>query len=310
MATNVDSEEKQLVINEVSEKRLAQMLEDGTLPANQLFVTEEGENIEINMKVLWTNPNPASSFTAQTVTLTSDDWDYLLITANASDSHLRTCSSVIFSKSSPNSVGANLIYSTSTSSYGPVNFIRSCNVVSTNGNPTTSYSQVYFENCYEGYNSTEISDNRNCVPNQIIGIKAVGQSTLRGTEIVETIYDMSLSDSSKNWGYTGGIPTGTSISKDFTKYKYLKFYCNRPSDEYGSTITFIPLDKPQDSGAYIGRGVIYLARFASVSSLLANTLTVSLPSSKTSINIYFTQSYNTNDYYEQGYRVYKIEGVY
>jgi hypothetical protein len=127
---------------------------------------------------------------------------------------------------------------------------------------------------------------------------------------VETIYDMSSNNSSLNWGYTGGIPTGTSISKDFTKYKYLKIYCNRPSDNYGSTVTLVPLDKPQDSGAYVGQSVIYLARLSSVNSILANTLTVSLPNSKTSINIYFTQQYNTNDYYEQAYRVYRIEGGY
>jgi hypothetical protein len=125
---------------------------------------------------------------------------------------------------------------------------------------------------------------------------------------VETLYDMN--DNSKNWGYPSGIPTGTTISnKDFSKYEYLKVYSIRPSDDYGSTITLVPLDKQQDGGGYVGRGVIYLVRLSSVNSLLANTITTVVNSAKTEFTVYFTQQYNATDYYETAYRVYKIEGV-
>jgi len=126
----------------------------------------------VKFERLWVNPNPNASFSAQTVNLSSSDWDYLMITTQASNSHARN-SVNIFSKSSPSSVGLNMLYATTSSSYGPVNFVRNCNIVSTNGNPATSYSQVYFEDCHEGYNNAEITDNRSCIPNEIIGIKVV-----------------------------------------------------------------------------------------------------------------------------------------
>ena len=33
----------------------------------------------------------------------------------------------------------------------------------------------------------------------------------------EVIYDKTSSDANINWGYTGGIPSGTTISKSFSK---------------------------------------------------------------------------------------------
>lgn len=126
----------------------------------------------VKFERLWVNPDPNASFSTQTVNLKSADWDYLIITSQNSDTHART-TSVIFSRSSPSSVGATLNYLSSSSSYGPINYVRHCNIINWNGNPTTSYAQVYFENCYEGYSSAEVMDNRSCVPNEIIGIKVV-----------------------------------------------------------------------------------------------------------------------------------------
>lgn len=55
----------------------------------------------------------------------------------------------------------------------------------------------------------------------------VHKKDIADVEHIETVYDMSSSDTNKNWGYTGGISAGTEITgKDFSKYKYLKFYCN------------------------------------------------------------------------------------
>ena len=125
---------------------------------------------------------------------------------------------------------------------------------------------------------------------------------------VELLYDKDIS--AKNWGYPDGIPTGTTISnKDFSKYEYLKVYSVRTSDDYGSNITLVPLNKTQDGGGYVGRGVCYLARLSSVNSLLTTTITTVVNGAKTGFTVYFTQSYNTNDYYEQAYRVYRVEGV-
>lgn len=46
-----------------------------------------------------------------------------------------------------------------------------------------------------------------------------------GYEQNETVYDMSSSDSSKNWGYTAGLSNGVVINgKDLSKYKRLRCY--------------------------------------------------------------------------------------
>jgi hypothetical protein len=55
----------------------------------------------------------------------------------------------------------------------------------------------------------------------------VHEKQIADVEHIETLYDMASYDSNLNWGYTSGINAGIEITgKDFSKYKYLKFYCN------------------------------------------------------------------------------------
>ena len=58
----------------------------------------------------------------------------------------------------------------------------------------------------------------------------VHEKEIADVEHIETIYDMSSSDSNINWGYTGGI-ANTLVQRDFTKYKKLICYFN---SEYNS----------------------------------------------------------------------------
>lgn len=58
----------------------------------------------------------------------------------------------------------------------------------------------------------------------------VHEKEIADVEHIETIYDMSSSDSNINWGYTDGI-ANTLVRKDFTKYKKLICYFD---SEYNS----------------------------------------------------------------------------
>lgn len=69
--------------------------------------------------------------------------------------------------------------------------------------------------------------------NSIVHTRAedVNLSQLR----TEVVYDMTSSDSHKNWGYHNGIQGGVTVSgKDFSKYKVLRVYVN-----YANTVTQI-----------------------------------------------------------------------
>lgn len=109
---------------------------------------------------------------------------------------------------------------------------------------------------------------------------------------VETIYDMSSDDSSKNWGYTSGITAGTTVSgKAFTKYKSLIVYmgdASYPNDYQVNVI--IKIDGVANTGFY-GSSVVGWG--SAVYSVFVN-------SQKTSIK-------NNSDYTSI---IIKIDGVY
>lgn len=79
MATDVNLQ----IINSMTEEMLTSLKDsDGKIPslANQLVMTDDEDvNLsQMRMSVLWTNPNSTSAFSAQTITLNSSDYDYLL----------------------------------------------------------------------------------------------------------------------------------------------------------------------------------------------------------------------------------------
>lgn len=58
----------------------------------------------------------------------------------------------------------------------------------------------------------------------------------------ETIYDKTSADANINWGYTSGIPSGTSVSKSFSKYKKLRVWAGQAAIEIGAVMGFCEVD--------------------------------------------------------------------
>lgn len=75
-----------------------------------------------NLKLLWENPDPTASFTSQTITLSSDNYDFLLVTAVCSTTNGAEASPLILKK---NSKGI-LNYATATSPAAASNRTITC----------------------------------------------------------------------------------------------------------------------------------------------------------------------------------------
>lgn len=127
----------------------------------------------------------------------------------------------------------------------------------------------------------------------------------------ETIYDMSSSDSSKNWGYTNGIGRGVTVSKDFSKYKRLRIYLFTPN--YGNGIfgpVELSLQTFTNSGSYSAGGFWGL-NYSYASNCYGYVAQIVVGQNKDWINnnsgVYnmATWTYDNNPA-----SIYKIEGVY
>ena len=107
-------------------------------------------------KVLWTNPNPSSSFSPQNVTLSSSDYDYLIIYFDSG-----------YEKSyiiRNNGTYQDPFYCAPTSSSGHILLgTRRMNFV----NSTT----LYIDGCDFAYQGSYVTDNTRFIPKQIIGVK-------------------------------------------------------------------------------------------------------------------------------------------
>jgi hypothetical protein len=118
-------------------------------------------------------------------------------------------------------------------------------------------------------------------------------------ERVEVIYDNSSNNININWGQTGGIYSGTTISgKDFSKYKKLRCLFG-----HSSTIT-VDLTMPFD-GVYIANNVNKL-KYKNALNLKWGEVQVN--AEKTALTFYGgAQEGSSSDTYMW---LYKIEGVY
>ena len=128
------------------------------------------------------------------------------------------------------------------------------------------------------------------------------QTILNNIEKVETIYDNTSTDSTINWGYTGGIPSGTNITnKDFTKYKYLRVYV---IGDYRCGCFVVDFNKLNKENNYYGSGVLGAGQELSMQYAF-----ITVNQAKTSINV------NTNLFMAGTVTPYtstttRIEGVY
>jgi len=132
------------------------------IQVNPLVFGGEGESVHANMLTkLWENPNPTASFAAQSITLASDDYDFLLILASNdvtwSD---KTITSYIVQKGQH----ANIDLAVQTGSSFVNTFVRKLLYVS-----DTSYSVQ--DNYVQPSNSTRTAYNNGLVPIAVYGFK-------------------------------------------------------------------------------------------------------------------------------------------
>jgi hypothetical protein len=128
---------------------------------NATETSKNSTNIaNITGTILWTNPNPTSSFTSQTVTLSSDDYDMLeIIYISESTGTLNRLLKTVKSLK-----GYNTILEI-TNPLGSTTPIRTRNVTYVS-NTSLTFSDGYAGNVYP-----LSTDNSKCIPLYIIGYK-------------------------------------------------------------------------------------------------------------------------------------------
>jgi len=111
------------------------------------------------MKLLWENPNTTQAFPAQTITLNSADYDFLMFIYSPNVNTVRNVNSSIFSKGN----GTRLGYATATGS-GVRAFMRTIAYVS-------DTSLTVSNATYSTGTTADTTDNAQCIPIAIYGIK-------------------------------------------------------------------------------------------------------------------------------------------
>lgn len=188
-----------LKINRVPNKAtLEDMVANNQLQPNQLYMipSEQGQGlVTMQTKVLWTNPNPTSSFAGQEVTVEDmTNYDYILAfcTTNA------TSSNAYLSYIMPKGKGCYFSWGYNNTTNG-----RECNYISS--------TKIQFSN---GVTSSS-QDNNQCIPTQIIGIKLIESPTqitnkysteetvvgewVDGKKIYRKVVDNITTASNSNW---------------------------------------------------------------------------------------------------------------
>ena len=130
-----------------------------------------------------------------------------------------------------------------------------------------------------------------------------------GFKQVETIYDMNSTDANINWGYTGGIGSGTTITgKDFTKYKKL-------IGTYGDGGNFqwavcVELSILFAAGGYRGGNSFSSTDAEFQSQMLSKFGDLRISADKTSLSTVSGYTYNGNTNGTETYKLCKVEGLY
>lgn len=130
-----------------------------------------------------------------------------------------------------------------------------------------------------------------------------------GFNQVETIYDMNSTDANINWGYTGGIGNGTTVTgKDFTKYKKLiGTYGDGGNFQW---FVYVDLSIQYAAGGYRG-GNSYSSTDAEFQNqMLSKFGDLRISADKTSLSTFSGYTYNGNANITGNYKLCKVEGVY
>ncbi len=217
------------VINSMSQAKMNSLKNsDGKIPelANQLIMTnEEDVNLsQMTIKELWKNPNPSSAFASQTITLSSNDYDFLLVFyySNTVD---KIVLSTVCEKGNRFELSRAIAYA---SGYYTLNGNRNCDWVS-----NTQYSVGNASTAFVNANgsSERISvNNGDLIPVSIYGLKKSPSMIYTGAELHEgdgikiengVISTTNSNDSQVLLYSSSGVNSGTITLGDISPYKFI-----------------------------------------------------------------------------------------
>ena len=135
----------------------------------------------------------------------------------------------------------------------------------------------------------------------------------------ETIYDKTSADANLNWGYTSGIPSGTSVSKSFSKYKKLRVFAGQADSRIGATMGFCEVDLRHKTIQWDGTVQNYYSASNVYDSVMVEDTGTNYPLQRTvkavvndtlsQITVYNVKTGRYHNSAENG-NIFRIEGVY
>ena len=150
-------DDKVTLIDQPDVARINKVIDDDMNEIKSVVNDNDDSLSDITGTILWTNPNPTSDFSAQSVTLSSSNYDILEIFYSSQNDGV-ICNSVRSIKGKD----CVLMSMQPTASVTPFR-VRKCNYVS-----ATSLS---FDASYYGTNDLSNTSNTYCIPQYVIGYK-------------------------------------------------------------------------------------------------------------------------------------------
>lgn len=171
----------------------------------------------MGMKLLWENSDPTQSFAAGDVTLSSSDYDMLIVMYRMTTSRNYIKSVVI-----PKSSTAYLDVGYFTSADNQVIYYRTLSSVDD--------LTVHIYNASKVANSSETMDNSVCIPYRIYGIKVYNRDVQSDYEIIDGTIDSIGANAKKTITLSPTIPTGKKVigwsmyAVDSDLQTYMQYY--------------------------------------------------------------------------------------
>ena len=145
------------------------------------------------------------------------------------------------------------------------------------------------------------------------------QTILNNVEKVEMIYDNTSTNPSLNWGYTNGIPSGTTVSKSFSKYKKLRVYAGQADTRIGATMGFCEVDLQHKTIQWDGSVQNYYSASNVYDSIMIEDAGTNYPLQRivkavvndtlSQITVYNVKTGRWHNCAENG-NIFRIEGIY
>jgi hypothetical protein len=152
---------------------------------------------------------------------------------------------------------------------------------------------------------TDIQVNIDNVATDINEIKNI----IEKTERVDLLFDITTP--SKDWGYSAGIPSDTSITgKDFSKYKRLVGVFGEAGNAQWEVQVDLTLPTNYNSDLYVGYNSFSVTDSAFSSQMLSKLGSLEVKNNKTTLKVHSGYSYNGNSTFTVYYWLMSLRGYY